>query len=46
MALRGRGTAYGQLQNYDSAIADFTRALRLDPNHQKARANLSALEKS
>lgn len=30
-ALRGRGTAYGRLQNYAAAIADFTAALRLDP---------------
>jgi Flp pilus assembly protein TadD len=35
-----------RLGRRDEAAEQYREALRLDPNHQKARANLSALEQS
>ncbi|GHV51225.1 hypothetical protein AGMMS49579_06140 [Spirochaetia bacterium] len=34
--LRERGSAYYTQKNYDQAIADYTQAIRLDPNNENA----------
>jgi tetratricopeptide (TPR) repeat protein len=38
-AYNNRGSTYGNLMNYDAALADFTRALELAPNHAGAYSN-------
>jgi tetratricopeptide (TPR) repeat protein len=38
-AFNGRGTAYGLQGRYDEAIADFTRAIFLDPGNALYYAN-------
>jgi tetratricopeptide (TPR) repeat protein len=41
----GRGIAYYRKGEYDRAIADFTEALRIDPNYTQAKDNLEAAKR-
>ncbi len=39
IAFNNRGTAYGNLKQYEQAIADYDRAIELDPNYARAYNN-------
>ena len=39
MAYNNRGTAYGELGNYQQAIKDFTKAIELNPQYAMAYYN-------
>lgn len=41
-----RGSAYRQLNQTDNALADFRKALEIDPNNASARSNLEILLKN
>jgi Flp pilus assembly protein TadD len=40
-----RGLAYADRGDYDRAIADYSQAIKLDPNYALARNNLEVLRK-
>ena len=44
MAYNHRGYAYEMKKNYVSAIADYQKALQIDPQNQTAQAHLNRLQ--
>jgi tetratricopeptide (TPR) repeat protein len=44
-AYNERGRAYFNKDDYDRAIADYTQALKINPNHAAAKKNLELAQK-
>ena len=44
MALVGRGRVYRYMKRYEDALADFSRAIELDPDSEDSKSEYAAIQ--